>query len=310
MLPRLVDRLILPGSVENGDPQGVWTFQFVPALHDTSAKTIFAGTAYEIKVPAGRVGQAGLSDAIDVVTRLVDHPSTAEFISIKLIQKLVSDELTLATYRSRTAPPELLELLAEAIAAWNSTSPRGNVARVLETILDPRNQGGHFWSPTTYASKVKTPVEFINSTVRLLDATISGTFLQSSNERMGMAFFTRDEPDGWPEIGVRWIDTASMLSRITFAQRAAQNSDTQIRWSPTTYLSARGISTAEEVVDYFDGLMFQGTLGDAERSLLLEFLETDDAYAPLPLNPADSRYATRVTEFVSMLLCLPRWHFQ
>lgn len=310
LLPQLVDRTILPGSVENGDPWGVWTFRFVPELHDTSAKTVFAGTPYEIRAPAGRVGQDGLADAVDVVTRLVDHPSTAEFICIKLIQRFVADELTLATYKGRTAPGELVDLLADAVAAWNSTSPRGNIARVMEAILDHREQKGIFWSRATYSSKVKTPIEFVNSTVRVLDGAVSGTRLQTYNESMGMAFFTRDDPDGWPEIGLRWIDTSSMLSRITFAQRMAQNGDAAIRWSSSAYLASRGVSTAPQVVDHFDSLMFQGTLSEAERGLLLEFLESDDAYAPLPLDPGDGRYAARVEEFVSMLLSLPRWHFQ
>jgi hypothetical protein len=38
--PRLVEREILPGSIENGDPNGVWTFRFNPDEHDTTA-TVF-----------------------------------------------------------------------------------------------------------------------------------------------------------------------------------------------------------------------------------------------------------------------------
>ncbi len=104
MLPRLISRKILPGSVENGDRNAVWTFCFHPDEHDTSQKVLFQGSDYETIIPAGGEGADGLHDALDVVESMVNHPSTAEFICIKLIQKFVSDELTLATYKDGTAP--------------------------------------------------------------------------------------------------------------------------------------------------------------------------------------------------------------
>ncbi|MGQ9588966.1 MAG: DUF1800 family protein [Planctomycetota bacterium] len=310
MLPRLLDRRILPGSVEAGDPTGRWTFRFVPALHDVSAKTILRGTPQEYNVPAGRTGPAGLADALDFVRGMADHPSTAEFISIKLIQRFVSDDITLAGYRAGTAPPELTALLSRAIAAWNSTSPRGNIRTVLEAILDPVGRSGEFWNESRFGSKVKTPIEFVNSTARALDASVSGTALRAATAAMGMHFFTRDDPDGWSELGLRWIDTSSMLARIGFAQAAAENSNPRVQWDSAAYLASRGIATAEEIVDYFGGFLFQGTLAPAERELLLEFLETDADGRPSALVPGTAAYRTRVQEFVGLLLSLPRWQFQ
>ena len=58
--PKIVVRSPLPGSIENGDPNGVWTFRFNPAQHDTNSKSLFAGTPYAMSIPAGRAGIDGL----------------------------------------------------------------------------------------------------------------------------------------------------------------------------------------------------------------------------------------------------------
>ncbi|MHC4582072.1 MAG: DUF1800 family protein, partial [Planctomycetota bacterium] len=114
ILPRLFDRRILPGNIEKGDLNGIWTFHFDPEKYDTSGKVLFDGTPYRIVIPEGRgsarMGLTGLRDTLSIVQSIASHPSTAEFICIKLIQKFVSDEITPATYKDGTAPAELQEL--------------------------------------------------------------------------------------------------------------------------------------------------------------------------------------------------------
>lgn len=311
ILPRLIERTVLPGSVENGDEGAVWTFEFVADQHDTSEKILFEETAYEIVIPAGREGRDGLSDALDVVQSMVDHPSTAEFICIKLIQKFVSDEITLATFQDETAPAEIRQLLDEAMDAWYSTEPAGNIGAVMRTILDPVNQVNLFWSQTAYRAKVKTAVEYINSSLRALEVDTDGEGLPQLNEALGMALFTRDDPDGYSELGSDWIDTASMLERIEFVKDLAANSTGTYGWDILGLLEAADASAPEEIVDFFDEVLFQGTLPEANRGLLLKHLTTDDNGEPDPLERRiDAEYRPRVEELVGLLLSLPQWHFQ
>ncbi len=75
-----------------------------------------------------------------------------------------------------------------------------------------------FFDSDSYRSKVKDPLEFINSTVRALDASVDALNFEGYMEDMGMHVFDRDEPDGWPETGVDWITTSGMLTRIKFVQ--------------------------------------------------------------------------------------------
>ena len=315
ILPKLFDRRILPGNIEKGDLNGIWTFHFDPEDYDTSGKVLFEDTPYQIVIPegrgAGRMGLAGLNDTLDVVQSIASHPSAAEYICIKLIQKFVSDDITLATYKDGTAPAELQDLLAEMLVAWNSTAPVGNIRTVIEAMLDPVNQSGAFWSETAYRSKVKTPVEFINSSLRALDAGASGKGLPGLNNAMGMHLFTRDDPDGYSELGLDWIDTASMLERIDFVRDLAQNRKADPYWDALLFMDERNLETTLQIVAYFDELLYQNTLPEANRSLLLDYLARDSDGVPLRLNRLDPQdFKERVEEFVALLLSMPQWNFQ
>jgi uncharacterized protein (DUF1800 family) len=311
ILPRLLQRHILPGSIENGDQSGTWTFYFDPDQHDTSSKTLFGGGRDGFDIPAGRTGPEGLLDALEIVQSMASRPSTAEFICIKLIQKFVSDEITLANYKDGSAPPELVDLLHDAIAAWNLTTPAGNIATVMKTILDPANQSSLFWSPSAYRTKVKTPVEYINSSLRALDADASGAGLPQLNDAMGMHLFTRDEPDGYSELGSHWIDTASMLKRISFARDLAQNRTSSYAWDPIAVIDEQHMETAEQIIDYFNGLLYQNTLSEANKNLLMTYLTTNLDGTPELLDRSRSQeFRERIQQFVSLLLSMPQWNFQ
>lgn len=309
-LPELFDRTLAPGSTLYRDRAGVWTFHFDPSQHDTAAKVLFENTPYQTNIPAGRLGVDGVLDATDVIDTLVTHPSTAEFISLKLINRFVSDEITLSSFDDQSAPLALRALLADAIAAWYSTSPPGNIETVMRAILSPTAQQGAFWNPQYFSAKVKTPVEFINSSLRVLSGSASGQDLPSLNRRMGMHLFDRDEPDGWPEAGSDWVDSGTMLERINFVRRLAANEDSDYTWATVSFLNSNGASTASEIVDLFDDLMFQGSLSLANKTLLLEFVETNDSGQPQALDPLATNYAQRVRSLVGLLLSMPQWHFQ
>ena len=310
MLPRVIDREILPGSVENGDPSGTWAFRFDPDAHHLGRKTLFRGTPYRIDIPAGRSGPAGARDALDVIQAMVDHPAMAEFICIKLIQKFVSDEISLAKFEAGDVPPDLVELLAEAIGAWNSTAPRGNIKTIMRAILDPEGQLSLFWSPEVMRAKVKTPIEYINSTIRALNGTANGNELPELAETMGMHLFTRDDPDGWSEVGFDWVATNTMLERIEFSRALANNGDSDFTWNRRDFLASRDLESAEEIIDYFNDLLFQRTLPEANRQQLIEYAETDDNYNPRPLDSSRSDYDRRVRQLIGLMLSLPQWHFQ
>jgi len=181
----------------------------------------------------------------------------------------------------------------------------------MQTLLDPVNQSGLFWSESAYRNKAKTPIEYINSSLRALDAQAAGEGLPQRTDAMGMDLFQRDEPDGYSELGTDWIDTASMLERIEFVGELAENRNTEFAWDSLGYLDARELKTPDDIIDFFDEILYQKTLSEANRNLLLEYLMTNEDGAAEPLDRADSAaFQRRVQELVGLMLSLPQWHFQ
>lgn len=270
----------------------------------TAKKTLFKGTAHELAVPSGRSGKRGIRDAEDVIRRILDHPSTPVFICSKLIQRFVDDEIN---FRKPSEGP-YAGLLARCIAAWNATTPKGNIRKVLETIFDSKE----FWTGRTYRSKVKDPFEYIASTARALGAKTSGRRLVPHLRAIGMELFTRDDPDGWPEVGGEWVDTGSFQSRMVFAleitARRARGSDHY--WDAASFLKTHRLDTAEKIVDFFGTVLYAGEMTAQDRSMVLDFLTTNQVGEKSPLRSDRRDFEPRVRQALGLLFSLPEWQFQ
>lgn len=312
LAPRVVMRRYNEDSVDEASPAGLWTFRFNPDEHDGGEKLLFEGTEHEIRLPGGREGGAGVNDAIEVIDRMASHPSTREFIVIKLVNKLVSDEITLDSFHDGTAPPELIDLVDRGMAAWQSTPRPGHIGTVVRALIDPEDQAGPFWSGIAYRSKVKSAIEFIHSAMRALDAELVNERLPEVNEDIGMTIFERDDPDGFPEVGEGWMDTRGLLERVKFGQALTRGlGRSGADWNPVTYFQAYGLTTPESLIDHFDRYFFQGHLHEDHRAVLLEFANTDEACEPSPWqsqNAATRR--DRMRDLMALLLASPDFHMQ
>lgn len=308
VLPKIVKRNLVEGSIENGDANGSWAFRFNPDDHDRGEKVLFKDTEWEMTIPSGRRGLDGLKDAQDVIRMMANHISTREFICIKLINKFVSDDITLESYHRGEAPDDLVKLLHECMGVWEKTG--GHIREVMAVILDSENRTGPFWANSYYRGKIKTPIEFINSSLRAIEGDVKETSLPRYNDDMGMHLFTRDDPDGWSEYGFDWISTSALLERINFANRLGANSDDDATWSPTEFLEAYDLETAEEIVRFFDKNLFQGTLGEDNIQLFIEYAETNVQGRRRPLTRRYSDYYRRVGGLIGLMLSSPHWQYQ
>ncbi|MEM7234907.1 MAG: DUF1800 family protein, partial [Planctomycetota bacterium] len=292
--PELLEVNRRRGGVDLDDRSGIWKLRFLADFHDTDAKLLFEGTPWELTIPARRPGSPqGFNDGYALIEAIVDAPQTASFICEKLIRKFVSDEVP-------------TELLADCIAAWNSTSPKGHIGTVVATIL----QSDAFWSDTAFRAKIKDPLEFTNSTMR---ATIAFPYNPFEPvvwmQNMGMHQFTRDDPDGWPEEGSSWVGTAGLLHRVRMAQDLGSNSQS-MKWPIADYLRAFDVETSEDLVGVFNLMLFQGSLRQEEIEMLIEFIETDNDYASEPFDIRAPSAAYKIQSLVSLMLSLPQWNVQ
>ncbi|HET9550749.1 MAG TPA: DUF1800 family protein, partial [Candidatus Binatia bacterium] len=214
-------------------------FHFEPRLHDQGAKTVL-GT----RIPAG----GGIDDGMKVIDLLARHPATAKLIATKLARRFVSDQ----------PPAALVNRAAEAFRRSD-----GDIRTVVRTIVE----SPEFSSPEVYQAKVKKPLEFAASALRVTNAETKVTLqLLRYLGRMGEPLFLAQPPTGYPDVGASWISPDMLLTRMNFAADLVSNRLDGARVQP----SALGDTQA------FIRLIAPDSLSPATRQVLAE---TDDRQA-------------------------------
>jgi uncharacterized protein (DUF1800 family) len=171
-------------------------FVFNGWAHDRGAKTVL-GVAF----PAG----GGEDEGRRLLRMLADHPSTAHYISGKLCARLVSD----------TPPDGCVDL---AVAAWKRSG--GEIREVLRVILHSPD----FWAPAHRAAKVKSPLEFVVSAVRVVGGVPDSTpRLAGAVGRLGQPIYQHVAPNGYPEHEEDWVNSGALLNRMNVAMMLAAN---------------------------------------------------------------------------------------
>ena len=136
---------------------------------------------------------------MQVIDLLARHPSTARFISTKLLRRFVSDD----------PPPSLITQIANTFEGSG-----GDIRSVMRAIVE----SPEFLTSTTYRAKVKKPLAFVSSALRALDAEADRVLpLLRYLKRMGEPPFLARPPTGYPDIGSSWISPDALLTRINFA---------------------------------------------------------------------------------------------
>lgn len=224
--------------------EGAGAFIFKRAFHDDGVKNILG-----VGFPAGQ----GIEDGEQLIALLAEHPSTADFISYKLVRHFVADD-----------PPAALVARTSAIFQ----SSQGDIREVLRTILFSEE-----FRQSLGNSKLKKPVEFVISAVRLLE--VESEFNRPMNgmlRSMGQIPFFWPAPNGYPDVGGAWLNSNDLLTRWNFALALASNSlrDSRVDWSALVPSSA----STEEIVDVMSRRLIGSVLPDEPRSRLLEALNS------------------------------------
>ncbi|HWW86120.1 MAG TPA: DUF1800 domain-containing protein [Vicinamibacterales bacterium] len=167
-------------------------FTFNPRVHDPGQKIVLG---HIIKAGGGE------SDGEQVLDILATHPSTARFIATKLVRRFVSD-----------APPQ--SLVDRAATRFRETD--GDLREVLRTILT----SPEFMSADAYRAKVKTPFEFVVSSVRAMGADVQdAVVLVRTLQQLGMPLYMCQPPTGYKDTADGWVNTGALVNRMNFALR-------------------------------------------------------------------------------------------
>ena len=180
-----VARIFTGWSIER--PQQGSAFRFYPRVHDRGEKVVMG-----VRYPAGR----DMDEGLQLLAWLADNPGTVRHVSRRLCGRFVSDQ-----------PPE--GCVDDAAAAWQRT--HGDMREVLRAIF----HGSDFWAAENVRAKVKSPLEFVISAVRAVQADPDTTpRLAQLVARLGQPLYLHVAPDGYPERQDDWVNGGALLNRM------------------------------------------------------------------------------------------------
>jgi uncharacterized protein (DUF1800 family) len=171
-------------------------FIFRPQMHDNAEKVVLGQ-----RIPAG----GGIRDGEAVIEILTSSPSTARFISTKLVRRFVNE----------TPPQSLVDRVTNVYMKTD-----GDIRAMLRTILT----SPEFYSPEAYRSKIKTPLELVASAIRALEGETDGSgHLARTIARMGQPLYQYQPPTGFPDRAEHWINSGTLLARLNFGVALSAN---------------------------------------------------------------------------------------
>ena len=253
-----VARCFTGWSIDRPDQGGGFIFR--PRAHDRGAKRVLGQI-----IPAG----GDVTDGVRVIDILSRHPSTARFVSTKLVRRFVSDD-----------PPALL--VDRAAVTFRDTD--GDIRAVLETIFT----SPEFFSAGAYRAKVKTPLEVVASAARVLGAEISppGTgaqpwvggalVLARQVGKLGEPLYQARPPTGYPDQAEAWVNSGALLGRMNFALALAQARLPGVRVDLHRTLSGVDQSQPSQVLDRLLIALLHGEASPATRAILTRELDSPE----------------------------------
>ncbi|MGA3090044.1 MAG: DUF1800 domain-containing protein [Terriglobales bacterium] len=164
-------------------------FQFDAKKHDPGDKVVLGQT----------MAENGQNEGLQVLDMLAHHPNTARFIARKLALRFVSDD----------PPTPLVDRLAQKFLATD-----GDIREVLRTLF----KSPEFWSVKAYRAKVKTPLEFVVSSLRATGTDLSNPApLLATLAKMGMPVYQMVPPTGYSMTASTWMNSEALIDRMNYA---------------------------------------------------------------------------------------------
>ncbi len=216
-------------------------FVFRPFMHDNGEKTVLGQ-----KIPAG----GGIKDGEMVIDILAHHPSTAKFISTKLVRRFVSD-----------TPPQ--SLVDRVVAVYTKTD--GDIREMLRTIIT----SPEFNSKEAHRAKIKSPFELAVSAIRALGADVTVP-VQTAQfiSKMGQPLYLYQAPTGYPDSADQWVNTGSLLERLNFGLALTTNKVRGASFDVKRSVSGIDMSDRQRVMDKAIASLLNGDISSQTRNVL------------------------------------------
>ncbi|MEP7013708.1 MAG: DUF1800 domain-containing protein [Acidobacteriota bacterium] len=246
---------------------GAGEFRFRPGAHDSGPKTVLGQS-----LARGR----GIEDGEQVLDLLAVHPKTAAHIAGKLAVRFVGDR----------PGPDLVARLARTFL--------GSGGDLRATVAD-LSIAPEFWDGEAQGAKIKSPLELAASALRGLDAVLlEPVGLGREIARMGQKLYAYEAPTGYPDRAEAWVNSGSLLARMSFGLELAANSISGVEVDLGRMFSAREPASASAALEAATERLMPERDGEAIRRRLTPWLGAPDLAArlrseapPIPAPPLD-----------------------
>lgn len=237
-------------------------FRFDPTGHDFTAKTVL-GTTIPAQSPTA--GALGIRDGETVLQLLLAHPSTARFISRKMIRWLL-----------RYDPPA--DLVTRVAATFTRTG--GDIPSMIRDILTPANL-------LAAPAKYRQPYQFVLASLRATRPTVQSVAAIAGGQlsNLSQPLFQWEDPDGYPD-NVDWW-AGLVLQRWNFAGYLTTRTAGVLTVDVAPLMT---VATPTAITDSINQRVYGGSASLALKQLLTEYLSA----APIT--------TTRVREALSLAL--------
>lgn len=228
-------------------------YEFDQEAHSPGEKTVLGQP----------IALSGEDEAVQILERLADHPSSARYLSTKLVRRFITDD------PQRDAP----ELVARAAETFEQT--KGDLRAVLRTILlDGLVTGSadlnHANAALSPRPKFKRPVHFLTSALRLTNAeTTAPESLHRLLATMGQPDYEWPTPDGPADVSAAWMN--NLLPRWKFALAIARGEIEQVKINMLA--DSANLSTGE-MLDHLAILLLGAPFPAQQREHLFDTLST------------------------------------
>lgn len=239
-----LSRILTGWSVSNAN------FVFTRGNHDRgqNGPKVFLGRTFPT-MPSTATTAEMQKEGEDAIDMLVAHPSTANYISLKMARWLLAYD-----------PPK--SVVDATAAVYLSTG--GDIPSMIRTILTPTNLMASL-------AKYRRPFHYAAAGLRAMGATtLNIRTIRTSADNMGQPSYLWEQPNGYPDRVDWW--SGLVLQRWQFATTlGAINSNTTTKVDVTPF-KANG-NVAESIVGIINTNMFGGEIATNLQTQLVAYLK-------------------------------------
>jgi uncharacterized protein (DUF1800 family) len=226
-------------------PQRGGDFTFNDRAHEP-------GTKY---VLGHKIKDHGEDEGMEMLDILAHHPSTARFISKKLAMRFVSDN----------PPQSLIDSMTDTFLRKD-----GDIREVLRTMF----HSPEFWAADSYRAKVKTPLEFVASAVRVSGVEVTNPMpLVQALNRMGMPLYGMQPPTGYSMKAETWVNSSALVNRMNFALQLGSGRLQGITADPQAILHGATPQDNDSALAVLENAILSGDVSPQTHAVIQKQLE-------------------------------------